>query len=500
MSEVMDWIGYLGGAAARGMSLAFAYPLQALCVGLLLAGVPLLWPRLKHSVRGGVALRLGGWSWTRRELCCGVLIFGGRGSGKTSAGIRGIVSGLLAGEEKGFGGLCIDPKGDEYLWYNKAFGEAGRSRHVVVLQVDPARLPDCSVNLLEKPLPALTQAKWLVDAARSLRSGTEGQAFFTDYGTILIASVIAGWRLQCGKTPSPRQMCEQVASPAALSTFQRNCEIARVQALQDLKKKGGAKTVEDLNLEASVRDVSMNLNALSEIKSAPETLHGVMASARTFLQFYSEEICRVFFAEKPSHSLDAMDDGFFFVTSVPNRYEIERRLVFTLLKGWYYAHALDRYLLKPEERYARRMLVLVVDEYQDVVTPMGSDKSDAGSLAQIRDSGCTVVASTQLYSSLVVALGGREQEAKTVVGNFGTWLVFRAGEPQTAKLCSEQLGTCIKKRRTINTGGMRSGVSITDEEKPRFSVSDLLKLKTFQAVIKHESNPVPRKAMLERIT
>ncbi|MDD4932070.1 MAG: type IV secretion system DNA-binding domain-containing protein [Methylacidiphilaceae bacterium] len=457
----IEWAAYKAAAEPEWL---------VLFVGLVL-GVPLFVPAaarsLWHRLVRPASLRLGGVSWTRRELCCGVFLVGGRGTGKTSSGIRGIIKGLLGGPDANFGALVLDQKGDEYAWYKSFFAAHGRGADVIPLRLDADSTE--SVNVFgDSAIPDETYIKWLWDAGKAHGLATQHE-YFGPEALVTIQAVRAGLRA--------------LGKPASFSAVL--AQLQDHQTLTNLAKSLVSTKQGDLPV----------FNQLVGMAKAPEQLMGILGTVKTMLKWYADPLVeRVCFAEAPTQDLSALDQGKVFVLSVPERYEIQRRLLATLLKTWFYHHAMSRYDLPTQDRYKRRLLLLVADEYQEVVTGADSAHADHRDLALIRDTGCAVVAGTQLYSSVVATLGNQDR-AKTVLGNFGSWLIYRPGDPDTAQFCSSLLG--VKKERKITHG--RQGQSWTEEEKPTWPADKLFRLPNFTCLIKHESGAQPVRARLERV-
>src|SRR5690606_694167 len=104
----------------------------------------------------------------------------------------------------------------------------------------------------------------------------------------------------------------------------------------------------------------------------------------------------VFCSEKPNtFSFSHLDRGGVLSVTMPQSLATERRYIQTYLKILFYTHALRRYDLDPSERDRRNLLLLVADEFQDIITTSEDGISDHKVIDRIRGAGACVIGGMQ---------------------------------------------------------------------------------------------------------
>lgn len=101
-------------------------------------------------------------------------------------------------------------------------------------------------------------------------------------------------------------------------------------------------------------------------------------------------------------------------------YAHERKYVFSVLKLLFYQHGLRRLDLKardPHEFWKKNLLVLVGDEFQDVVTSSVGGMSDYTASGKIREANVALIALTQSYLSLLPPHATRQRNTNSSLGN-----------------------------------------------------------------------------------
>jgi type IV secretory pathway TraG/TraD family ATPase VirD4 len=115
-------------------------------------------------------------------------------------------------------------------------------------------------------------------------------------------------------------------------------------------------------------------------------------------------------------------------------------------------------------------------------------------MAQGRKFGASITLAIQLFSQLVHEYG--RDKAEAIVGNSGTTVCFRAGEPTTAKFMSAALGNREvkekKENRTMSTEEERDSISFASEKRSEeaFTSGEILHLKTGEAILKTPNMPL----------
>ena len=133
-----------------------------------------------------------------------------------------------------------------------------------------------------------------------------------------------------------------------------------------------------------------------------------------------------------------MDSGAVIAVSMPQRYVTERRYVNTYLKLLFYYHALRRYELPKAQQRQQNLLLLVADEYQDLVTASEDDVSDHKIIDRIRGARCAIIAGMQSEISADPAIG--RDKRKVLSLNFRTQIIFLAADMEGATASADFIG------------------------------------------------------------
>lgn len=416
-----------------------------------------------------IVLRFGGFGWTAEDFCRGWLITGQIGTGKTVAAVNTMLW-QLTKNRPDWGGVCVDDKGLYWETLSRMLRHLGREDDLVLLQVRPPGAaqewkPKHTFNFLDNPhLPYSAKAKLVCDVAASLGQRTE-QSFFR-----LQAQVQMEWAFKV------------LAMSGFEVTLQRAYDLfAGEQLLEEAFKPLLEKA------DGGDREAQALLDHYKEtfVKQPPEQLGGVKTTILNYLKYFTDPgIAEVFCPWEPGFDFDGIDRGKKICVSLPQRYQVERRYINTLLKLTFYLHALRRFDKPADERKHDNLLVLWADEAQKIVTAADDGMSDYNVVDVIREARATVVAATQSYSSLIPPMGD-ERKAKVFVANMANRVTFCAADEDSAKFAADTLGQRKAKRRTFGyTAGKRTS-SWTEENKYWFEPHQLRKLAKFEAVVQH---------------
>ena len=168
---------------------------------------------------------------------------------------------------------------------------------------------------------------------------------------------------------------------------------------------------------------------------------GIVASATAFLnQFQDFQVAQVFCPEQSAITLtsvdQAIDDGKIILFDIEN--PALAKAMGTILKLQYQQSLLNR--LGEAGRTKARCGLLVIDEYQDVVTSgHGVALGDERFLAKGREANTITIAATQSLTSLENALG-REKAARELFQNFRTRIAGSSGDIYTIRSFQELAG------------------------------------------------------------
>lgn len=418
-----------------------------------------------------VILRFGSLTWTQNEVCRHFLITGDTGSGKTTCGIQPLLWRLTRNAPE-WGGLVFGVKGDEHEFVERLANAFGRSNDVLGLQLRPSGAsthwkPPHRFNLLsDRSLPWTTHAKTIVDIAASLTEGAQS-AFFRPMAQISLAH---SFQLL-------DELQEKVTITRALRLLTSTSALR--SALEDLAEMPTTETHEHL--------LEFFKTTFVEAK-AYEQREGIEGTIKTYLGFFMDpDIATVFSSDEPnSFTLSSVDDGAIITLTMPQRFVTERRYIQTYFKILFYYHALRRFEKTPQERTNENLLLLVADEFQDIVTATEDGISDHKIADRVRAANLTIIAAVQSEMSLDPAVG--RERRKVLSLNMRSRLIFRAADSDGATASAEFIGkrSVWKRSRTSRAlGPITHGRR--EEEEYRIKPSKLLRLPDLHAVVVHPS-------------
>lgn len=413
-----------------------------------------------------VVLRLGGFAWRVEDFCRGWLITGQVGTGKTTAAINTMLW-QVSRSCPTWGGVCVDDKGLYWETLSPMLRQLGREKNLVLLQVRPPDtspdwVPTHTFNFLDNPhLPYSAKAKIVCDVAASLGQRTD-QSFFRMQAQVQM------------------EFAFRVLDAAGHSVTLRHAyDFLTLDTLQkEIMGMLGEQDTPDARL--LVKHYENNF-----LGQPPEQLGGVKTTLANYLKYFTDPmIAEIFCPAKSSFRFDDLDRGTIVCVSLPQRYQVERRYINTLLKLSFYAHVLRRFDKPASARAADNLLILWADEAQKIVTASDDGMSDYNVVDVIREARATVVAATQSYQSLMPPMGD-ERRAKVFIANMANRVTFCAADEESAKIAADTLGKRKAKRRTYGWSGGKRNTSWTDEDRYFFEPHQLRKLGKFEAVVQH---------------
>lgn len=413
-----------------------------------------------------IVLRFGGFVWRMEDFCRGWLITGQIGTGKTTAAINTMLW-QVSRNCPTWGGVCVDDKGLYWETLAPMLRQLGREKDLILLQVRPPDAPPDWVpahtfNFLDNPhLPYSAKAKVVCDVAASLGQRTD-QSFFRMQAQVQM------------------EFAFRVLDAAEHSVTLRHAyDFLTLDLLQkEIMGMLGKLDTPDARLLVKHYENSF-------LAQPPEQLGGVKTTLANYLKYFTDPmIAEIFCPSKSSFNFDDLDRGCIVCVSLPQRYQVERRYINTLLKLSFYTHALRRFDKPASTRAADNLLILWADEAQKIVTAAEDGMSDYNVVDVIREARATVVAATQSYQSLIPPMGD-ERKAKVFIANMANRVTFCAADEDSAKIAADTLGKRKAKKRTNGYSGGKSSSSWTEEDKYWFEPHQLRKLRKFEAVVQH---------------
>src|SRR5260221_4130820 len=230
------------------------------------------------------------------------------------------------------------------------------------------------------------------------------------------------------------------------------------------------------------------LNLKSEGQS-----EGELGTIGNFLAPYQQPaIAEVFCSEEPDTiSIDQVDQGKKICLSISEEYAHQRKYIFSILKLLFYQHGLRRLDLKacdPLAFWKKNLLVLVGEEFQDVVTSSVGGMSDYTVSSKIREANVALIALTQSYLSLLPPHATKDQ-ANVLVLNLRNRMIFRAADEQCAKQSAEFIGKKMVNKRSRSIGSRGATYSYQETEEYKLKPWQLRQMPIYRAVLVHAGRP-----------
>jgi hypothetical protein len=445
--------------------LALRHPQYFLAAGGILLALIAVWLLLASPRKGQVA-KLGGLRWRRNQFCRGWLITGDTGSGKTSSGINQLAHQVFQNEPT-WGGLCIDEKGVYWETLSAMARHYGREYDLIHLQIraddtDAQWMPPNRYNLTgDRSIPFTTYAKFIVDTATSLGQGGD-KGFFKSQAQTHIAHAL--------------EMLFELNRPVTLA--------GAFELLSDRELLEEEMENLETLLETPRRAVVYAHFANRFLTQPDEQLGGVRETIGNYLQYFlTPEVAEVFCTSERTFDFAAIDQGKIILTTMPQKFQTERRYVNTLLKLLYYNHALRRFDKAKTDRARSNLLILWADEAQRFMTASEDGTSDYNCVDVIREAGATIVAAAQSTTSLVPPLGN--DKAKVLTLNLRNRLIFRAADEADAVQAADFIG---KKRVVKRSWGFSAGkrnVNYSETEEHKIKPHKLRNLRDHECVLVH---------------
>ncbi|MCW5552258.1 MAG: type IV secretion system DNA-binding domain-containing protein [Verrucomicrobiae bacterium] len=447
------------------LEVMFRYPQYLLLAGAIGLALVAAWLLFAPTKRGFVA-RLGGLTWRRNQFCRGWLITGDTGSGKTSSGINQLAHQVFQNEPT-WGGLCIDEKGVYWETLAVMARHYGREHDLIHLQIrandaDIHWTPPHRYNLTgDRSIPFTTYAKFVVDTATSLGQGGD-KGFFKSQAQTHIAHAL--------------EMLFELSRPVTLR--------GAFELLSDREMlEEEMENLESL-LETPRREAVYAHFANRFLTQPDEQLGGVRETIANYLQYFlTPEVAEVFCTGESTFHFSTIDQGRIILTTMPQKFQTERRYVNTFLKLLYYNHALRRFDQAKADRAKNNLLILWADEAQRFMTASEDGTSDYNCVDVIREAGATIVAAAQSTTSLVPPLGN--DKAKVLTLNLRNRLIFRAADEGDAVQAADFLGKKRVVKRSWGYSAGRASSNYSETEEHKIKPHKLRNLRDHECVLAH---------------
>lgn len=446
--------------------LGLRYPQYVFAACGILLMLLALWLLFFSGNRKPCVARLGGLLWKRTQFCRGWLITGDTGSGKTSSGINQLAHQVFQ-NEPAWGGLCVDEKGVYWETLAAMAKHYGRERDLIQLQIRPGDgdanwTPPNRFNLTgDRSIPFTTYAKFIVDTATSLGQGGD-KGFFKSQAQTHIAHAL--------------ELLYELSRPV---TLRGAFELLSDRDLLEEEMEN----LESL-LETPRREAVYAHFANRFLNQPDEQSGGVRETIGNYLQYFlTPEVAEVFCTGESTFDFAAIDRGKIILTTMPQKFQTERRYVNTFLKLLYYNHALRRFDKSKAERAKDNVLILWADEAQRFMTASEDGTSDYNCVDVIREAGATIVAAAQSTTSFVPPLGS--DKSKVLMLNLRNRMVFRAADEADAVQTADFLG---KKRVIKRSWGFSAGkrnVNYNETEEHKIKAHKLRNLRDHECVLVH---------------
>lgn len=417
----------------------------------------------------------------RRALNGNILVTGSIGSGKTSGTILPYLKQILQNFAPTPSMLLIDPKGTflrEARDIIKKAGHEGRIFHIHL-----------NGNVSFNPIfteKALRQSKFL-EIAQMIRAAATnyiGKQFDSPFWEISAFNLMKNALVYCAATKeyyTLRDLYETMNKATKNDLFTKLIEIKKAndqksseidqkkQKLEELKKITSTSTqlVQDIallakeiaKLEAGLLDSEeiYNIECATEYfqneyrQLEDKVKTGILATSTSFLnQFQEFRAAQIFCPKKDDLTIRSMDElvdsGKIILFDITT--PALAKSMGTFIKLHYQQALLNR--LSDPTRDKSVSGVIIIDEYQDVVTvSSGSTIGDEKCLAKGREANTITIAATQSYSTLENAIG-RDKATKELIQNFRTKIACHSADLSTIRLFQELVGKEEKQKTTHN--------------------------------------------------
>ncbi len=453
-------------------------------IGTSLIGLGIVWLSTTPKKEEEIVAELGGYSWNKNDFCRHWLITAQIGTGKTTAAItnlqdsvfqhnphRSDENGLIL--EHGWGGVCIDDKGTYWEFLQAMADHHGRSQDLELLQTRPewadhSWKPKTILNpLSDDRIPANTYADAIATCYRNASDGVEGNAFFTNQAVSNIGMGIELARM-LGRFPCLHEINDILQGSDLMQ--------AALQKIEERLSKS------EIPLDKGERAKTVISHFKTKFLNQPEEqLGGVKSTIGNYLNYFGTPDVVEVFGQPSGNTVEFsdIDRGKIFCISMPQKYQIERRYIGSLLIVLFLQHAKRRFDALARQRANSNIIALWADEAQRFL----SGREDADIL---REAKAAIIASTQMHEGFYPSM--RREVADVFIGNLSNRVIFRAASRASAEASANYIGQKDVWKRSYSYGKGGRSVSRHKEEEFKLRPTDLMnekKFPTFTAVVYH---------------
>lgn len=396
-----------------------------------------------------------------RGLVGNILITGSIGSGKSAGTIFNYVRQLLANFSPRPAFLAIDPKGKIAGKIQEIAKEEGLEGQVLHMKLGG----EVTFNPIYQP--GALKGGGFSDIAKMIRSAAVnymGKSFDSPFWEQSAATLMKNCLIHCAATKDYYTLNDlyttMVRAVTANDEFMAELEATLKSDDFDLEEKA--------NIRFALQYFKSEYHELDD-----KVRTGILATSTTFLnQFQEYQASEIFCPSQEALSIRSMDevldDGRILLFDITN--DGLARSMGTFIKLHYEKALLNR--LK-QGRSTERPGVLIVDEYQDVVTTgYGTDFGDETFLAEGREANAISIMATQSLSSLENSIG-RDKPTQVLWMGFRTKILGHSSDLATIKAYQELAGKEERRRlsRSVSEHS-QDGMGFGSAQAARSNVSE----------------------------
>ena len=319
-----------------------------------------------------------------------------------------------------------------------------------------------------------THAKAIVDTASSMTAGSQS-VFFKPMAQIALGNAF--------------HLLDEIGEPVTLTRAYRLMTVSvELQTAVD--------TLAQLPITEHRHHLTEFFHSTFLAAKAPEQREGIEGTIKTYLGFFLDpDIANVFSSDEPNTlAISDVDQGKILSVTMPQRFVTERRYIQTYLKMLFYYHALRRFERNAGERNHQNLLLLVADEFQDIVTASEDGISDHKIVDRVRAANLAIIAGMQSEVSADPAIGRDKRKVLTL--NFRSRLIFRAADMEGATCSADFIGkkTVWKRSKTAKALGTPT-YTRREQEEHKVLAAKLMELRDHWAVVVHPSKRFVRRLL-----